>query len=111
MIDQTRRNAASFVWDSIQSVDELGRVRMAAMQEFLDDFTDGKAEGRYVEAELPALPFADSSFDLAVCSHLLFLYSSQLGEAFHQQAVQELCRVAREVRIFPLLALDGKRSP
>jgi hypothetical protein len=25
--------------------------------------------------------------------------------------VRELCRVAREVRIFPLLSLDGDRSP
>lgn len=36
---------------------------------------------------------------------------AQLSEAFHQAAVIELCRVAREVRIFPLLALDGRPSP
>jgi hypothetical protein len=46
-----------------------------------------------------------------LCSHLLFLYSSQLGEAVHRAAVQEMCRVAAEVRIFPLGALDGERSP
>jgi hypothetical protein len=34
-----------------------------------------------------------------------------LGEVFHQDAIQELCRIAREVRIFPLLALGGHRSP
>jgi hypothetical protein len=34
-----------------------------------------------------------------------------LGEAFHRAAIQELCRIAREVRIFPLLALGGHRSP
>jgi hypothetical protein len=34
-----------------------------------------------------------------------------LGEAFHRAAIQELLRIAREVRIFPLLALDGQRSP
>lgn len=111
IINQTRRNVDEFVWDSIPSVDELGRVRMAAMDAFLEDFSRGKHQGRYVEAGLPTLPFADSSFDLAVCSHLLFLYSLQLGAAFHQQAILELCRVAREVRIFPLLALGGQRSP
>ncbi len=57
------------------------------------------------------LPFADDAFDLALCSHLLFLYTEQLGEDFHQTAIRELCRVAREVRIFPLLALGGRRSP
>src|SRR5437867_2748941 len=35
VLDQTRHNADEFVWDSIQSVEELGRLRMAAMQDFL----------------------------------------------------------------------------
>ena len=83
---------------------------MAAMHDFLKDYPLGKADGRYMEGELPTLPFADSSFDLALCSHLLFLYSDQLGEAFHRDAILELCRIAREVRIFPLLALGGERS-
>jgi hypothetical protein len=111
IIDETRCNADQFVWDSIPSVDALGRMRMAAMEEFLADYPLGKAQGRYVAAELPKLPFAESSFDLALCSHLLFLYSIQLGEQFHRNAIRELCRIAREVRIFPLLALDGNRSP
>lgn len=34
------------------------------------------------------------TFDLAPCSHLLFLYSVQLGDAFHRAAVLEMCRVA-----------------
>ena len=110
VLDQTRRNAHEFVWGAIGSVEELGRVRMSAMQAFLEDYPAGKAEGRYIEAELPALPFADRSFDLALCSHLLFLYSRQLDEAFHVAAALELCRVAEEVRIFPLLALGGQPS-
>jgi hypothetical protein len=111
IIDQTRRNADEFVWTSIRSIDELGALRMAAMEDFLADFGGGKASGRYVDAELPMLPFADLSFELALCSHLLFLYSVQLGQGFHHAAIHELCRVAREVRIFPLLALGGQRSP
>src|SRR5262245_49377512 len=111
VLDQTRLNVDAFVWDVIQSVDELGQIRMAAMEDFLHDYSRGKAQGRYVNAKLPILPFADSSFDLALCSHLLFLYSNQLDAVFHGEAIQELCRVAREVRIFPLLALSGDRSP
>jgi hypothetical protein len=84
---------------------------MAAMQDFLDDYGRGKIDGRYVDAELPALPFADTAFDLALCSHFLFLYTSQLDEAFHRSAIREMCRVAAEVRIFPLLALGGCQSP
>ena len=111
IIEQTRRNADDFVWTSIRSIEELGQVRMAAMSAFLSDFQLGKAEGRYIAAELPTLPFLNDSFDLALSSHFLFLYSTQLGEAFHTLAVHEMCRVAREVRIFPLLALGGSHSP
>ena len=112
ILEQARRNAHEFVWgECIRSVEELGQVRMAAMSAFIDDYDAGKAEGRYIEAELPVLPFPDGAFDLALCSHFLFLYSSQMGEAFHRAAVLEMVRVAAEVRIFPLLALGGQRSP
>ena len=111
IIDQTRRNAAEFVWDAgMGSIEELGDVRMAAMRTFLDDYDAGRSEGRYVDAELPSLPFSDATFDIALCSHFLFLYSEQLGEVFHRAAVREMCRVAEEVRIFPLLALGGDPS-
>jgi SAM-dependent methyltransferase len=111
ILDQTRRNADEFIWNSIPSVEALGRIRMAAMHEFLADYEPGKLQGRYVHAELPSLPFSDASFDLALCSHLLFLYTDQLGEVFHRSAIREMCRVAADVRIFPLLALGGTRSP
>ena len=110
IIEQTRQNAHEFVWDSIRSLEELAAVRMAAMQAFLDDYRSDQRRGRYVAAALPTLPFADASFDLALCSHFLFLYSSHVSEAFHRAAVLEMCRVAHEVRIFPLLALGGRRS-
>jgi hypothetical protein len=111
VIEQTRQNLDAFVWNSIGSVDHLAKMRMTAMEAFLDDYDAGTAQGRYVEAELPALPFPNSSFDLAVCSHFLFLYTDQLTNAFHVQSILELRRIAREVRIFPLLALGGQPSP
>ena len=110
VLEQTRANAGAFVWnDAIPTVEALGIIRMEAMGIFLEDFEAGKADGRYIAGGLPRLPFADRAFDLALCSHFLFLYTSQLGEAFHLEAVRELCRVAAEVRIFPLLDLDGQR--
>src|SRR5262249_43808188 len=54
ILDQTRRNAGEFVWSSIRTVEELGQARMAAMDDFLDDYPAGKSEGRYIDAELPA---------------------------------------------------------
>jgi hypothetical protein len=111
ILEQLRASREDYVWDTVGSPEELGALRMSAMQAFLADYPDGSREGRYVAGELPALPFADGEFDLALCSHLLFLYSEQLSPAFHQDAVAELLRVAREVRIFPLVTLAGGRSP
>ncbi len=112
VLAQTRANADEFVWsDELPDAESLGRVRMGAMRSFLDDYEAGQAEGRYVDAALPVLPFEDQSFDLALCSHFLFLYSTQLGEPFHLAALREMCRVAKELRVFPLLALGGERSP
>jgi len=110
VIEQTRKNKNDFIWESISSIEELGRVRMAAMNDFLCDYTTGKMAGRYLDVALPALPFKDKEFDISLCSHFLFLYSEQLTEDFHFKSIKELCRVSSEVRIFPLLELDSRKS-
>jgi hypothetical protein len=78
------------------------------MRDFLSDYEQGKRDGRYIPAQLPVLPFASVSFDMALCSHFLFFYSDHLSLPFHQQAVDELCRVAHEVRIFPMLTYNAE---
>lgn len=110
IMKQTRENEHEFSWTTIRSVDELGRVRKAAMEEFLTDYPLGARQGRYVSGQLPHLPFAEGQFDLALCAHLLFLYSEQLSEEFHVSSLRELCRIATEVRVFPLLELGARRS-
>ena len=69
-----------------------------------------KKQGRYLAGALPSLPFEDGNFELALCSHVLFLYEEHFSLEFHQQAILEMLRVAREVRVFPLLNLQGARS-
>jgi len=110
MVKQVAANADNLRLDKFGSADALGKVRMQAMNQFLQDFDKGKLQGRYLDSELPALPFDKGQFDLALCSHLLFLYSEQLELDFHIEAVLELCRVAKEVRIFPLLDLSHRTS-
>ncbi|NEO85653.1 MAG: class I SAM-dependent methyltransferase [Spirulina sp. SIO3F2] len=101
-----------FVWSQIRSLVELDTIRMNAMQQFLQDLLCGKADGRYVVAELPRLPFGDRTFDLAISSHLLFTYSDQFSAEFHVAALRELLRVAPEVRIFPIVEnFTGEPSP
>ena len=96
-------NRKRFVWRDIESSERLGEVRMATMRRFLDDFPQGLEDGRYRAGELPTLPFEGGVFDLALCSHFLFTYSEQLPADFHVAAIEEMCRVAGEARVFPLL--------
>jgi len=110
VLGETRKNAHEFVWETIPSVEALGRTRREAMDDFLDDYPEGLDAERYIDASLPELPFREKEFDLALCSHYLFLYSPHLSHDFHLRSIRELCRVAREVRIFPLLELGAVPS-
>ena len=110
IIAQMRENSENYVWDKIKSVEELEKIRMSAMEMFLEDFEQGKREGRYVCHELPErLPCEDMSFEIGLSSHFLLMYDS-LGYDFHFAAISEMLRVCREVRIFPLCDLDSKAT-
>lgn len=111
MIDQTATNASDFTWGrGVADLEDLVEKRRSAMDGFLSDYEQGRAEGRYRAEGLPSLPFEDGAFELALCSHFLFLYGEQLSTEFHVDSLVELCRVATEVRVFPLLELGSVRS-
>lgn len=89
-------------------------ARRTAAGRFLADYEAGFIVGRYVGAALPSLPFADGSFDLVLCAHLLFLHAGLFDFDFHLAACRELLRVARpggEVRLHPLCGGDGHEYP
>lgn len=111
VIAQTRENTEKFVWKTIRSVDQLGEIRMAAMNRFLSSYESGKREGRYISGSITELPFENNSFDIALSSHFLLLYTDNLNYEFHIAAINEMMRVAKEVRIFPILDVNAKRSP
>tara|TARA_R100000900_G_scaffold146524_2_gene137272 strand:- start:149173 stop:149805 length:633 start_codon:yes stop_codon:yes gene_type:complete len=111
VMGQMAQHVSDYVWESIPNLEALGATRMAAMEDFLRDYDAGRSAGRYLCASLPSLPFADRQFELALVSHFLFLYSDHLNLQQHIDGLRELCRVAREVRVYPLLSLDGRRSP
>jgi hypothetical protein len=107
LVSQSHR----FCWDFYGDLDRLLTLRQEALDLFLSDYAEGQRCGRYQCGELPVLGFASKTFDLALCSHLLFLYSGDLDLNFHVAALAELSRVAKEVRVFPLMNLDGLPSP
>ena len=100
--------------ESFPDLESAIRARASAAERFLADYEAGFLHGRYVGAALPRLPFADGSFDLTLCGHLLFLHTELLDHAFHLAACRELLRVTRpggEVRLHPLCGGDGRDHP
>ncbi len=110
VVSGAKANRDRYVWGKISSPEHMGEVRMAAMRRFLKDFPSGSEKGRYRTDELPSLGFDAGEFDLALSSHFLFTYSEQFSADFHVAAIEEMCRVADEARIFPLLNYDGRPS-
>lgn len=105
-ISQVKDN---YRWDYYGEVDGLRAFRKAALAQFYRDYEEGRFVGRYVQAALPKLPFADGQFDLVLSAHFLFTYSDRLNFDFHVACLKELCRVsAGEVRIYPLVGPDSQ---
>ncbi len=111
IVAKARDAKDEFVWRDIESPEHLREVRLAAMRRFLADYPQGLRERRYLALALPHLGFPDDAFDLALCSHFLFTYSDLLSQAFHVASIEEMCRVAGEARVFPLLQGYEGRSP
>ncbi|TAL64597.1 MAG: hypothetical protein EPN84_03145 [Legionella sp.] len=99
-----------FDFSRTEGLDNLLVSRKQGMAKFFADYTQGKKEGRYVGLSDSQLPFADFTFDLALCSHYLFADLDEQNVEFHLQMIRELARVAKEVRIFPLIDREEKTS-
>lgn len=96
-----------YVWNYYKNREDLISMRKKALALFAEDLKGGIAQGRYVKASLPRLPFADDTFSLVLSGHFLFLYGAMLDLDFHKACLTELMRVSSgEVRIFPLSELD-----
>lgn len=110
VMEQMRANVDNYVWTNIKSLEELENIRMSAMKLFLSDYEKGREEKRYICHELPnRIPFANDTFDIGLSSHFLLMYTL-LGYDFHIQAISEMLRVCKEVRIFPIVDLDAKKT-
>ena len=110
VIAQVHTNRDGFVWDYFHGPDHLGECRLKAMQRFLEDFDQGKAERRYVTASLPGLNFKDGEFDLALVSHLSSTPSNWISTSIWRRS-RSCCGWRTRFAIFPLQTLGGRQSP
>ncbi|MFG6149240.1 SAM-dependent methyltransferase [Halobacillus sp. B23F22_1] len=99
---------SNYIWSYFQNMEELKKYRQSALENCTQDWKE--ASDRYVPVVLPELPFKDEEFELVLSAHFLFMYADRLTYEFHLSSLQELVRVAKEeVRLFPVVDLEGRR--
>ncbi|OUL18378.1 SAM-dependent methyltransferase [Nostoc sp. RF31YmG] len=111
IIDQVKATPNDWVWSYHKSPDDLRSNRVEVIQKFIADYDVGRNNHRYEVGELPKLAYSNQAFDLALCSHFLFLYSDHFAYDFHLNSIEEMLRIAKEIRIFPLITLMLEPSP
>jgi len=108
LLKRVQEKQEEFSWDSVSSLEELRKTYEAAARLFFDDFKKDKKHQRYYAESLPQFTFKDYQFDLALCAHFLFDRTIHPEENFIVNSIKEMCRVAREARIYPLLDAKGE---
>lgn len=97
-------------WDPGMTLSQLEAQQARNAAVFLKDYSQGLDKGYYQRHSLPNLPFKDYQFDLALCANFLFDARNYTHLAPYLAGIRVLARVAREVRIFPLVNEKGELS-
>ncbi|KTD08652.1 hypothetical protein [Legionella jamestowniensis] len=111
MVERVIRDQDKFDFSFYGSPQALIHKRREGMKQFFADYEQGKKEKRYYGINDYALPFDNFSFDFALSSHYLFADLDDQDVEFHLKVIKELARVAKEVRIFPLIDRHNQPSP
>lgn len=110
MVERIAQDAVQFDFSRYGGLEAFVSTRRAGMDVFFSDYAKGHESMRY-QPMTTRLPFADFSFDLALSAHYLFAAFDNQDVASNLVAIQELTRVAKELRIFPLINRYGEPSP
>ncbi len=99
-----------YVWNFFKDVLALKTHREKAYKLFIEDFKNYGTK-RYMPAEYPTTDFRGDQFTISLVSHFLFLYEDHINYDFHRKVIRELLRItSKEIRIFPIVNLKGKKS-
>lgn len=111
MAAKIKKDKDKFDFSRYGSFQMLIDERKEGIDKFFADFDKAKDEQRCLAVKEHNLPFADFSFDLALSAHYLFADLDDQDVNFHLAIIKELARVAKEVRIFPLIDRHNQPSP
>ncbi|MFX1390838.1 MAG: hypothetical protein ACFE9Z_12310 [Promethearchaeota archaeon] len=99
-----------YIWDIFRSKDDLKKQREKAYKVFIKHYRENKSK-LYISEKMPKTTFKSNQFDIIISSHLLFLYDHIFDYSFHKETINEMLRIcSKEIRIFPLVNLYGRRS-
>ena len=111
MAKRVRAAQDKFDFELYGDLDGLLQKRQEGIDQFFADYKAGLQEKRYIGVNNIHLPYPDCYFDFALSSHYLFADLEDQDINFHVEMIKELARVAKEVRIFPLIDRYGNPSP
>jgi hypothetical protein len=107
-MEHMKKAKSNYKWDYFNDIEGLRKHRLSALQDCTNDMI--RSSERYIPVTLPSLPFKNEEFDMLLSAHFLFMYADRLDYQFHIETLNELLRVTKEeIRIFPLVDLEGKR--
>lgn len=92
-------------------LDAFIAMRRQGLDDFFKDYEQGLIQERYRSTSIDLLPFADFTFHLALSSHYFFAGETRPSVEEDLVKIKALARLAKEVRIFPLLTQPGVLSP
>lgn len=99
-----------FAWNFFKDIRALKAQREKAYKLFIEDFKNYGTK-RYMPVEYPSTDFIDNQFTISLISHFLFLYEDHINYDLHKKIILELLRItSKEIRIFPIVNLKGKKS-
>lgn len=108
MIEIVKHDINKFNFEKYPDLDGFIAKRKLGIKKFFEDYDLGKKEGRYLKNDHFPIDFNDFTFDYALCSHYFFAGESKSDLKNYFEIIKELTRVAKEVRIFPLIDRFGQ---
>lgn len=109
-VDRMKMHPQDFNLEKLGGLETFIQYRLNGFNQFFQDYPQGFQQNRYLAIPHDHLPFSSHQFDLALCANYLFADLSIQDVAFHLHWVDELLRVAHDVRIYPLTNKYGQPS-
>jgi len=91
-----------YVWNYFKTPDELQKHHMATSHAFTNHYREERSN-KYIKSQLP---FREYIF---LCFIIPFFIYDILTYKFCKDSIQEVIKISKEVRIFPVICLNGKK--